>query len=885
MKLVIVESPAKATTIKRFLGQGYEVEASFGHIRDLPRSASEIPAPLRSKPWGRLGVDTEGDFEPIYVVPGESKKHIAALRRKAREADELILATDEDREGESISWHLIEVLKPGVPVQRIAFHEITRSAIQAALAEPRQVDQQLVRAQETRRILDRLFGYSLSPVLWKKIRGKLSAGRVQSAALRLLVEREEERQRFKSSEYWVVKASLQSPADPNGTGFTADLIQTDGQTVATAKNFDTTTGELRRTRNVVVLDHEAAGRIAEEAMTTRPWLVSGVEEKDTNRRPSPPFITSTLQQAASSSLRMTPKRTMALAQQLYEGIGLDGDEREGLITYMRTDSVSLSQKALADAARFIRTSYGDAYHQGTRQYATRSRTAQEAHEAIRPTDFRRTPESLRGFLDRDQLKLYGLIWRRAVASQMADARIARTTIEFQVDGGEHSHIFRASGSVVRFPGFLQVWGTNQQDVILPRLVEGQTIGGEGTTLDRSTEAPPTQVDISGVKPIDHRTQPRPRYSEATLVRKLEERGIGRPSTYEPTLGKLRTREYAIRKKGVLVPTYLGLCVTKLLRDHFPHYVDLKFTADMEDALDRIARGSVDHVRFLSDFYRGDGDGAPGLERRIEEALPRIEYPALPVGEDPTTGEPLFVRIGKQHVLLQRGEGKDSPKAALPVDLLIDELTPAKASELIESRLRGDAPLGLDEESGLNVYVRSGPFGPYIQLGESGEDKPKRVSLPSGRSPGEVDLDYALRLLSLPRTLGEDPRTGQPVTAGLGRYGPYVHRARTYRNLTSVERVFDITLKDALELLSSRSGESVVAVLGQHPDTGEPLNVYKGRYGPYVTDGKVNASIPKGRDPASVAVSEALDLLARAAARKAGKKGAAPSRGTRARRKR
>ena len=906
MKLVIVESPAKAATIKRFLGPDYEVAASFGHIRDLPRSAKEIPARLRSKSWGRLGVDVDGNFEPVYVIPTESKKHISALRKKARGAEELILATDEDREGESISWHLLEVLNPGVPVRRIAFHEITRAAIQAALAEPRGVDEQLVRAQETRRVLDRLFGYSLSPVLWRKVRGKLSAGRVQSVALRLLVEREEERQRFASSEYWGVRASLRAVDDDVGEReFTADLIRSGGKTVATGKNFDSRTGKPRLGADVTILDENAASRIAREAMAERPWLVRRVEEKDTRRRPSPPFITSTLQQLASSMLRMTPRRTMALAQQLYEGIDLGKGDREGLITYMRTDSVSLSQKALADAARFIRQHYGNDYHQGTRQYATRSRNAQEAHEAIRPTEMGRTPDSLSRFLDRDQMKLYGLIWRRAMASQMADARIARTTIEFEVGDGDSTHVFRTSGSVVRFPGYQRVWGTSRKDVILPRLAEGRLIGADDVTTgaagsrgpagDEGTNGPasligaggdepadtPAAVDIVNVEPRGRQTQPRPRFSEAALVRKLEEEGIGRPSTYEPTLAKLREREYAIRKGGTLVPTYVGFCVTKLLREHFPHYVDVKFTAGMENALDRIAAGSVDHVRFLSDFFRGDGDDAPGLEKRIERELPHIDYPALRVGDDPDTGEPFLVRIGREHAFLQRGERKDSPRTALPVDLLIDELTPEKASELIESRLRGMSPIARDPETGLNVYVRTGPFGPYVQLGED-DAEPKRASLPRGTAPEQVDPAFALRLLSLPRDLGEDPGSGQRVSAGLGRYGPYVRRARTYRNLDSLERVFDVTLEEALPLLDARPGKTVLAVLGRHPQTGEPLNVYKGRYGPYVTDGKVNASIPRGRAPESVGADEALELLARAAARKAAGRG---GRRARARRKR
>ncbi len=890
MKLVIVESPAKATTIKRFLGPGYEVAASFGHVRDLPRSAKEVPERLRSKSWARLGVDVGGSFEPVYVVPARSKKHIAELRRKAQGAEELILATDEDREGESISWHLLEVLDPGVPVRRIAFHEITRTAVQAALADPRGVDQRLVRAQETRRVLDRLFGYSLSPVLWRKVRGRLSAGRVQSAALRLLVEREEERQKFASSEYWGVRASLRAPGDDGDREFVADLVRSDGKTIATAKNFDAKTGEPRLGAKVSVLDEAAAAAIAREAMAARPWRVRRVEEKESRRRPPPPFTTSTLQQLASSMLRMTPRRTMALAQQLYEGIDMGKGDREGLITYMRTDSANLSRKALGDAARYVRERFGEDYHQGVRQYATRSRNAQEAHEAIRPTEIGRAPESLRRFLEPDQLKLYDLIWRRAVASQMADARIAGTTIEFEVDGRGSTHVFRTSGSVVRFPGYQRVWGTNRKDVILPRLVEGQPVGATedapGGRAPATKADAPTPVDVASVEPRGQRTKPRSRFSEAALVRKLEEEGIGRPSTYEPTLAKLREREYAIKKGGALVPTFLGLCVTKLLRDHFPHYVDLKFTAEMESALDRIAGGSMDHVRFLSDFFLGDGARTPGLERRIEKALPHIDYPALRVGEDPETGEPFVVRIGKQRALLQRGEERGGPRVALPADLLVDELTPEKASELIEEGQRGMSPICRDPETGLNVYVRPGPYGPYVQLGENdAKPKPKRTSLPRGMAPEKVDPAFALRLLSLPRNLGRDPKTGKRVEAGLGRYGPYVRRAGTYRNLDALERVFEIALEEAIRLLEAKPGKTVIAVVGPHPETGEPLNVYNGRYGPYVTDGKTNASIPRDRAPETVVVEEALEWLARAAERKAAKAAGKGARRSRSRGKR
>ena len=865
MKLVIVESPAKAKTIERFLGPEYRVAASYGHIRDLPRSAREIPAAVRDKPWGRLAVDTADGFRPVYIVPEESRRYVRELNKLLEGADEVLLATDEDREGESISWHLVEVLNPQVPVRRIAFHEITRAAIREALANPRQVNRRLVKAQEARRVLDRLYGYSLSPVLWKKVRTKLSAGRVQSVALRLVVDREEERLRFRVSEYWRARALLAA----GDLEFAAVLTRIGGRRVATAKDFDSVTGGPLASSRAIALDGKAAEEIASGAMGAVPWRVDTVDRKSTRQRPAPPFTTSTLQQAASRRLRMTPRQTMRVAQRLYEGIDLGGGDREGLITYMRTDSVTLSEKALGEAGGYIGKSFGDDYYQGPRRYRTKSKLAQEAHEAIRPTRIERTPRSVARLLDKQELALYRLIWSRTVASQMADARVDRTTVDLVARIGEVDHAFRASGSVLRFPGFLKVHGDTRKDQLLPPLGEGDEIHAEGAR--REPAGAPTT--LRSVEPERRETKPPPRYTEASLVRKLEEEGIGRPSTYTPTISRIQDRDYVRKREGALVPTYVGLAVTRLLRDHFGKYIDLGFTARMEDALDDIATGEVESRRFLDSFYNGEGD-QPGLDREIEHAVPGIDFPAVPLGTDPETGKDIRVRIGRNSVFAERGEGDDRVTATIPDELLIDELTVERARELFDSRSRTDEPLGTDPGTGLPVFVRVGQYGPYVQLGEvrKGGDKPRWVGLPKGMEASEVTLEYALKLLSLPRALGRDPDSGEEVRAGLGRYGPYVARGREYRSLRSPDEIFTVTLDEALVLLArekkrSRRGPEALKVVGTHPDTGAEIRLLKGRYGPYVTDGEVNASIPKGRDPKGTTVEEALELLAQAAERK------------------
>ena len=870
MKLVIVESPAKAKTIGRFLGPDYRVEASYGHIRDLPRSASETPKAIRNKPWGRLAVDTDHSFKPTYIVPAESRKHVQGLRKILSGADEVLLATDEDREGESISWHLLEVLKPKVPVRRIAFHEITRNAIQEALASPRKVNHRLVQAQEARRVLDRLYGYTLSPVLWKKVRTKLSAGRVQSVALRLIVDREEERRRFRVSEYWRAKATLVA----NDEEFSATLVAVAGRPVATGRDFDSTTGELASTR-AVALGAQAASDIAGGALKAVPWHVRDVERKSSRQRPAPPFTTSTLQQAASRRLRMSPRRTMRVAQRLYEGIGMGGGNREGLITYMRTDSVTLSNQALGDTGRYIERAFGSAYYRGPRRYKTRSKLAQEAHEGIRPTDIGRTPSSVDRFLDREESALYKLVWSRTVASQMADAEVDRTVIDFSVRIGEVDHQFRANGAVLRFPGFLRVYGDARKDQLLPALEVGDEVHAERDHVslrEGEGRSPHATAALRSVEPERRETKPPSRYTEASLVRKLEEEGIGRPSTYTPTISTIQERDYVRKRSGSLIPTYTGMAVNQLLRKHFEQYVDLKFTARMEDALDDIAAGQTESQRFLEVFYKGD-EVSEGLARKVDETLPDIDYPNVPIGVDPGTGKGIRIKIGRNSAYAERGEGDEVERATIPDELMIDELSVDRAAELLNTSSGKEDPLGMDPRSGSPVYLKTGRYGPYVQLGDArGSAKPRWIGLPKGVGPDDVTLEFALRLLSLPRTLGKDPTSGEEIKASLGRYGPYVQRAREYRSLESLDRVFDVTLDQALTLLAQekkprRRSKKTLKLIGPHPETGAQIELLEGRYGPYVTDGSANASVPKGKDPLETTIEDAVTLLAAAAARK------------------
>jgi DNA topoisomerase-1 len=864
--LVIVESPAKARTLARFLGNKYRVEASYGHIRDLPESAAEVPAEIKGKPWGRMGVDTDGDFTPYYVVPADKRKNVTALRAAMKDASELILATDPDREGESISWHLKELLKPKVKVRRIVFHEITEEAVKAALAEAHDVDENLVRAQESRRILDRLYGYTLSPVLWKKVQTGLSAGRVQSVAVRVIVEREEERIAFRAASYWDLEAKLRGGA----MEFTATLAKVAGQRVATGKDFDSK-GQLE-SNTVRLLGEKDAQSLRETLMRRLPWTVTSVEEKPYTQRPSPPFTTSTLQQEANRKLGFSSERTMQIAQRLFQGMDLGGGELEGVISYHRTDSTTLSQKALAEAATAVKELYGPEYH-NQRQYQTKVRNAQEAHEAIRPTHFNRTPASLEKILESDELRVYELIWKRAVASQMADAKLLRTSVEITGETNDGGPVtFTASGKAIEFPGYLRAYveGSDDpsaeladQDTVLPKLAVGDQVWSPDK-LDK-------ELILLGLDAKGHETSPPARYTEASLVKRLEEEGIGRPSTYAPTVATIQRRGYVSRQGKALVPSFTAFAVTRLLRNHFADYVDIGFTAEMEEILDKISNGEKDWLEFLAEFYRGDEKHPGGLEHLVEDKGQSIEYPIIELGRDPESNLPVRVRIGRYGPFLQLGDQNDGgPRASLPEDLAPADLTLDKAVALLKAKAQGPKSLGVDPMSGLHVYVMHGRFGAYVQLGETPEDreiKPRRASLGRDNTEETITLEVALKLLSLPRELGAAD-DGEVILANIGRFGPYVKKGTDFRSLEDTDDVYTISLERAKELLAqekksmrrARQAPKELKALGKHPESGEAVRVLDGRYGPYVTDGTTNASVPKGTQVEALTMAAAVELL-------------------------
>ena len=847
-KLVIVESPTKAKTIRGYLPSGYQVEASMGHIRDLPASASEIPEAYKGESWSRLGVNVEKDFDPLYVVPSGKKKVVAQLRKQLKEADELILATDEDREGESIGWHLSEVLKPKIPVRRMVFHEITREAILQALAETRQIDLDLVHAQETRRILDRLVGYTVSPLLWKKIAPKLSAGRVQSVAVRLLVLRERERRAFRSGTYWDLKASLNKRPDKTAHRFEAQLLSVGGVRVASDRDFDEATGRIPTGKKVLLLDQEQAAALAERLRSGR-WVVTAIEEKDSKRSPAPPFTTSTLQQEANRKLGLGAQDTMRVAQRLYE---------EGHITYMRTDSVHLSDQAINAARRRVVELYGDEFlAKQPRRYKTASKSAQEAHEAIRPAGDQMLPVDRLG-LAGQEARLYDLIWKRTVATQMADARLRNVTATIQVENA----LFRAAGRTVLFPGFIRAYvegsddpeaALESQDTPLPPLSQGE------------------EVDCRDLEPVGHETKPPARYTEATLVKALEAEGIGRPSTYASIIDTIQQRGYVFKQRRELAPTFTAFAVTKLMEDHFHDLVDLKFTANMEQKLDDIAAGATDWLNYLREFYLGER----GLEALVREKNETIDPRKVSAVE--LTNLNAEVRIGQFGPYVAREENGDRLTVSLPAELPPADLTDAVLLDLLSKKSDGPRELGTDPASGLPVLVKAGPFGPYVQLGLGNGDsksKPKRVSLLEDMDAESIGLEEGLQLLDLPRTLGEHPETDKPVQAGIGRYGPYVVHERRYVNVKPPDNVLDIDLARALELLAAapegrrRAGAGkVLKELGEHPDGG-PVQVLDGRFGPYVRHGKVNATLPKETSVSAVTLEEGLALLA-------GKKDAKP----------
>ena len=871
--LVIVESPAKAKTLGRFLGSKYRVEASYGHIRDLPESAADVPKEIKAKDWGRLGVDVEKNFRPYYVVPGDKKKQVAHLKDALKGASEVLLATDPDREGESISWHLAEVLKPKVPVRRIVFHEITEDAVREALEHPSDVNENLVRAQESRRILDRLYGYTLSPVLWKKVQTGLSAGRVQSVAVRLIVEREEERRAFRTSVYWDLEARLAG----EGREFAATLMRLNEQRIATGKDFDAQTGALRN-QSVRLLDEPAALRLVEGLRRNIPWTVTSVEQKPGIERPAPPFTTSTLTQEASRKLGFSTERTMQAAQRLFQGVDVGDGENEGLITYHRTDSTTLSDKALQESARVIREMFGAEYYGDPRRYQTRVKNAQEAHEAIRPTDFRLAPSQLERALDPDDFKVYDLIWKRTMASQMVDARVLRTTIEISARAsGSETAVLTASGKAIEFAGFRRAYveGSDdpaaeleEQEAILPQCKVGDRIHSDGSTA----------VTLLGTEPKRHETAPPARFTEASLIKELERLGIGRPSTYAPTIATIVRRGYVFRQGKALVPSFTAFAVTKLLREHFGDFVETDFTAEMEDDLDEISRGEREWIAFLKQFYYGDRKHR-GLLPAVEKGAEEADYPLLDLGTDEESGEPVRVRIGRFGPFVQVAEGGPGRTASLPDDLAPADLSVEKALELVRAKAEGPRTIGADPVSGLNVYVMNGRYGAYVQLGETPEPaagkkskakadaapKPKRASLQAGMTEASVTLEDALKLLSLPRIVGLHPDDNEPVTTNFGRFGPYVKHGDEFRSLESEEDVFNISFDAAIDLIrapkqSRRRQAAQKKVLKELAHGEVKLRVLAGRYGPYVTDGTTNASIPKGSSPDALTFEQATELL-------------------------
>ena len=841
-KLVIVESPAKARTIAGFLGEGYVVESSIGHVRDLPRNADEVPKAYKGEDWARLGVDTENDFKPLYVVPQTKKAQITKLRKLVKEADELFLATDEDREGESIAWHLLETLNPKIPVRRMVFHEITRDAITGALEQTRDVDLRLVDAQEARRILDRLFGYEVSPVLWKMVRPRLSAGRVQSPAVRILVEREWERMRFSSASYWDLQGTFRNEDEADGR-FTADLVALDGERLATGKDFDES-GRLQR-EGAVLLDRAAAEGLAAD-LDGATFSVRSVEQKPYRRSPYPPFRTSTLQQEAGRKLRFTSQRTMQTAQRLYEN---------GYITYMRTDSTDLSETAIAAARDEARERYGaDFVPEHPRTYQKKVRNAQEAHEAIRPAGDRfRSPEQVKAEVDKDAARLYDLIWKRTVACQMADAVGQSVSVRLgAISASGKDTEFGTSGKVITFPGFLRAYveGSDDPDADLE---------DQERRLPALAEGDPLTADA--LEPKGHETKPPNRDTEASLVRRLEELGIGRPSTYASIIQTIQDRGYAFKKGSALVPSFTAFAVVSLLEGHFGGLVDFSFTARMEDDLDRIAKGTEEMVPWLSRFYFGNG--SPGLKKAVSEGLGDIDarqVNSIPIGED-DQGRAVVARVGRYGPYLERGEDR----ASIPEDLPPDELKIEKAVELLEAP-NGDRDLGADPESGLTVLARSGRYGPYVQLGEAdGGDKPRTSSLFKDMDLETITLEEALRLLSLPRVVGADAE-GNEITAQNGRYGPYLRAGKETRSLEAEEQLFTITLEEALKLLAEpkkrgRRSTAPLRELGEDPATGCTVTVKDGRFGPYVTDGAVNASLRKDDTVDKITIERASQLLA------------------------
>lgn len=850
-RLVVVESPTKARTIRAFLpSQGFQIEASMGHIRDLPASAKEIPSEYKDEDWARLGVKVDDGFEPLYVVPSDKKTVVKQLGAALQEADALYIATDEDREGESIGWHLVEVLEPDVPVRRMVFHEITGEAIEKALESPRGIDMHLVEAQQTRRILDRLVGYSISPLLWRKIQPKLSAGRVQSVAVRVLVMREKERITFTPATYWDLEAELSKEDIP----FDAQMTHLDGVRLAAGKDFNEDTGRLKEDltegEDVRLLDEEVATALADR-LPQQQWEIVDIKERTRTKSPTAPFITSTLQQEANRKLNLSSSRTMSVAQSLYEN---------GYITYMRTDSTNLAEEAVSGARRAVSERYGSDYlSDGVRQYQS-AESAQEAHEAIRPTGSEMKTKDDLG-LSGIQGALYDLIWKRTVATQMAEAKVRYTNVYIEA-GDEETARFRASGKSIDFPGFFRAYVEGSEDPDaeladqerpLPPLEVGETTPGQGKA--QSADG----LRVNSIEPLGHETQPPSRYTEASLVKTLEEEGIGRPSTYASIIDTIQNRGYVRKNGSSLVPTFTAFATNNLMEVQFEPLVDVHFTAEMEDVLDEIARGRQDPDPYLRDFYYGDD----GLEPRVEEGLDKIDGREISEIAFPDQWGEYVVRVGKYGPYVEGPMNGSTATASLPDDLAPGETTQEKLASILEEANRGDEVLGTHPEHDQPILLKSGPYGPYVQLGDDDQEgKPKRVSLPPGVEPDDVDYRLGLKIIDLPRNVGHHPETEKPITANIGRYGPYVRHEDTFASLKKSDDVLEIGRDRAYELIRDKENRNKPQrVVGEHPESGEPIELWKGRYGPYVKHDGTNASLKDGQSIESLTMDEALDLLA------------------------
>lgn len=853
-KLVIVESPAKAKTIGGYLGKEYEVEASIGHIRDLPDNGSKLDPELKKKWWAQYAVDIDNQFEPIYEITPERQNQVRKLKSALKGKTELVLATDEDREGESISWHLLQVLKPakGVNVNRIAFHEITKEAIQHAISNPRQIDQDLVEAQEARRVLDRLFGYTLSPILWTKIQPNLSAGRVQTPAVKLVVDREKERMQFRSATYWDLLSELES----DGKTFPAQLKQINQIGIASSQDFDPTTGGLKETKTKVrLLTESEAKSLAERSAKAKPWKVVGIEQKEVSDFPKPPFMTTTLQQEANRKFGWSGEQTMRTAQTLYEGVSVSG-QLQGLITYMRTDSLNLADSAVTALRNYIKKHYADCLPDKPKSYQNKVRNAQEAHEAIRPTDPNLQPDSIASSLSSDQYKLYNLIWKRTLACQMKPAKTLQTSVQIEVKAESDLLRFQANGQQVLFEGYRKVYqvgldrGDSQEDDddnrILPPLKHG------------------SELTCRKVEPVGHTTKPPSRYTEATLIKALEQHGVGRPSTYASILGVIGPgRNYVRKVKNYLIPTFKAFMVMELLENHFHEFATLDFTRQMDESLDEIAEGRAKRAAYLQEFFLGDS----GLKTAVENRKKEIPFPAFFVGKDPESQEDIVIRITRDGgAFLQLGPRENKNYASIPDDMAPAEVTLEKAVELLKSKSAPQEEFFTDPANGRRLFLKN-RGGYYLQEEQTEEEmaakvKPRFVSLPDG-SPYDLSQEDLAQLCQLPRVIGQDPSTGLEVVYKMGKYGGYLESGTERRTLANWRDGLTTSLGEALSTLAAPKGKAAARgpeLLKEFGDISPGIKVLAGRFGPYVTDGEINATLPKGTDPLQLSLELAQDLI-------------------------